>query len=368
MSEGRIKLFLCGDTMTGRGIDQVLPHPCPPRLYEPYVRSALDYVRLAERANGPVPRRVPWEYVWGDALAILERERPDARIANLETSVTTSARAVPKGINYRMHPANVPVLRALGTGCAVLANNHVMDWGEAGLLDTLDVLAAAGIPAAGAGRDLAGARAPAALPVPDGRVLVFACGGPDCGIPPEWAAGPDRPGIHYLPEYSDAGLAYVAAWVEAEKRPGDVAVLSIHWGANWGYDVPREHRAFAHGLIERAGIDLVHGHSSHHPKAVEVHRERLILYGCGEFLDDYEGITGHERFRSELVLAYVPSVESGTGRLLGLEMAPFRIRRFRLSTPPPADREWLRRTMDREFARFGLRVALHGDRLELAWD
>ena len=96
-------LFLCGDVMTGRGIDQVLPHPSPPRIYEPVVRDARMYVALAEDVNGPVPRAVEPSYIWGDALDELKHVAPAARIVNLETSVTCSEEAWPKGINYRMH-------------------------------------------------------------------------------------------------------------------------------------------------------------------------------------------------------------------------------------------------------------------------
>lgn len=133
-----IMLFFCGDVMTGRGIDQVMPHPCPPHLREPYVASALDYVALAERANGPIPRPVDFGYVWGDALPEFDRRRPDVRIINLETSITTSEDLQPKGINYRMNPANVACLTAAGIDCCILANNHVMDWGSRGLLETPD--------------------------------------------------------------------------------------------------------------------------------------------------------------------------------------------------------------------------------------
>ncbi len=52
-----VRLFLCGDVMTGRGVDQIMAHPSDPALYEGYVASALDYVRLAEAANGPIARR-----------------------------------------------------------------------------------------------------------------------------------------------------------------------------------------------------------------------------------------------------------------------------------------------------------------------
>ena len=53
-----LTLFMCGDVMTGRGIDQVLPHPSDPVLYEPYIRDAGQYVELAEQRNGRIPRTV----------------------------------------------------------------------------------------------------------------------------------------------------------------------------------------------------------------------------------------------------------------------------------------------------------------------
>jgi poly-gamma-glutamate synthesis protein (capsule biosynthesis protein) len=87
---GMITLFLCGDVMTGRGIDQVLPHPNDPVLHEPYMTSAKGYVELAEEANGPIPKPVDYAYIWGDALRELEQRAPDVRINNLETSITRS--------------------------------------------------------------------------------------------------------------------------------------------------------------------------------------------------------------------------------------------------------------------------------------
>ncbi len=69
-----LRLFLCGDVMPGRGIDQILPTPSSPELYEPYVRDARDYVALAETRSGAIARPVHHAYIWGDALA----ERRDA--------------------------------------------------------------------------------------------------------------------------------------------------------------------------------------------------------------------------------------------------------------------------------------------------
>ena len=101
-----MRIFLCGDVMTGRGIDQALPHPCSPILHEGYVQSAVDYLRLAERANGPVPRPVDFAYIWGAALDEWRRAHPHVRIVNLETSITRSDAFEPKGINYRRRIAD----------------------------------------------------------------------------------------------------------------------------------------------------------------------------------------------------------------------------------------------------------------------
>lgn len=365
---GLVTLFLAGDVMTGRGVDQVLPRPCTPVLHEHYVTSARDYVALAERANGPIGRPVAYDYVWGDALAELERREPSLRLVNLETAVTTSPDAEPKGINYRMNPENVAVLAAAKVDCCVLANNHVLDWGRPGLVETLDTLAAAGIGCVGAGRSLREAMRPAVLPVPGGRVIVLACASPTSGVPRSWAATPDQPGINLVHDFGDAAVDSLAVAVAATKMSGDVVVASIHWGANWGHDIPREQTRFARALIDRAGVDVVFGHSSHHPKAIEVHHGRLILYGCGDFIDDYEGIRGHEEHRGDLVLMYFPALRQSDGSLDRLTMVPLKIRNMRLNRASRQDAEWIRNVLARESARFGTSVRLDGDvTLALEW-
>ncbi len=360
---GSITLFLAGDVMTGRGIDQVLPHPVDPRIHEPYVKSALDYVELAERANGPIPRPVDFAYIWGDALQAWQRVRPDLRIVNLETSITQSDdywRG--KGINYRMHPENAPCLTAAEIDCCTLANNHVLDWGYAGLSQTLETLRKINVRTAGAGRDRVEAEAPAIFALGETqRVVVFSFGSVTSGVPRDWAATPERAGVNLLPDLSTEALRHVAAQVGAVKRPGDVVVASIHWGSNWGYDVPREQRAFAHGLIDQAGVDVIHGHSSHHPKGIEVYRDRPIIYGCGDFITDYEGISGYERFRDDLVLMYFVTMDSASGGLRRFEMTPLQIKRFRLQRALHEDAQWLREMLTREGRALGTAARLGAD-------
>ncbi len=346
-----LRLFLCGDVMTGRGIDQILRAPCDPSLDEPYVRSALDYVELAERASGPIPRAVDPAYIWGDALAELERAKPDARIVNLETAVTRSAARAPKGINYRMSPQNVDCLTAARIDCCVLANNHVLDWGSKGLEETLDTLHGAGIRTAGAGRDAAEAAAPAMIELPGKRrLLVFAFGMESAGVPADWAATAARAGVSRLPDLSSRTTDAVADRVLAARRAGDVVLLSMHWGSNWGYEVSHRQRSFARRLIDAGAADVVYGHSSHHPRPIEIYRDRLILYGCGDFLNDYEGISGHEAFRPELALMFFPRLEAASGKLLELALTPTRIRKFRAGLADSEEADWLAALLRRESA------------------
>ncbi len=358
-----VKLFLCGDVMTGRGIDQVLPHPGDPSLYEPYIRDARGYVQLAERANGPIPRPVDFAYIWGDALQVLASAAPDVRVINLETAVTRSDEYWPgKGINYRMTPDNVACIAAAHIDCCVLANNHVLDWGYSGLADTLHSLQAAGLHTAGAGRNRHQAEAPAIIEVAGrARVILFAFGATSSGIPRAWAATGTRPGVNLLRDFSPATVGRIGAQVAAVKRPGDVAVASIHWGGNWGYAIADEHRSFAHRLIDAAGIDVIHGHSSHHAKGIELYQGRPIIYGCGDFLNDYEGIHGHEEFRGDLALIYLVEMDTGSGRLAGLEMVPLQMRQFRLHRASEQDARWLAETLHREGAALNTSVQWRDD-------
>ena len=349
--------------MTGRGVDQILPASSEPELFERWMSSALGYVALAEGRCGPIARPVGFDYVWGDALELWGREPPDVSIANLETSITRSGDWAPKGINYRMSPDNVDVLKAAGFDCCVLANNHVLDWGRAGLIDTLEALDRAELARAGAGRTLAEARAPAVLAAPGkGRVLVYSLAAESSGVPPSWAAGPDEPGVN-LTDLSVQAAEALAAEICAVRRPGDVAVVSIHWGGNWGYHVPEAHRAFARRLIGEGGVSIVHGHSSHHPLGVEMAGDGLALYGCGDFLNDYEGIEGYEAYRSELVVGYVAEVDPAGGTVTGLQGHPFRIARLRLNHASGEETQWLAKRLARESAPLGVRVRAAGGRL-----
>ena len=353
-----ITIFLGGDVMTGRGIDQILPHPSEPKIYEFFVKDAREYVRIAEEVNGLIPTPVDFSYIWGDALWEWERFKPDVKLINLETSITVSNNYERgKGINYRMNPENIGCLCSGKIDCCTLANNHVLDWGESGLVETLATLKTAQIKSTGAGLNRQLAEMPAIITVKDkGRVIILAFGVTSSGIPVSWAAKKEQPGINLLPDLSEATVRQIQKQVKEIKQPGDVVIASIHWGSNWGYEIPTQQIEFAHQLIDHAGVDLIHGHSAHHVKAIEIRNEHLILYGCGDFLDDYEGIGGYEAFRDDLGLMYFASLDCATGKLVNLQMIPTQIKCLRIQRASTQDILWLREVLNREGTRFGTRV------------
>jgi poly-gamma-glutamate capsule biosynthesis protein CapA/YwtB (metallophosphatase superfamily) len=343
---GDLLIALAGDVMTGRGIDQILPAPGSPRLHEKHVRDARSYVELAEQAHGPVPRPVDPTWPWGDALEAMDSAGAAVRVMNLETSVTASDQYAPaKDIHYRMSPGNLACLAAANVDVWSLANNHVLDHGVPGLVETLHSTRSAGLTTAGAGADLAQARAPAVVDGGGTRVAVISVAHGSSGVPPDWRAGPGAPGVALLADLTVETARAVADDAARAAGPHGVRVVSVHWGGNWGYRVPDELRSFAHSLVD-AGVDLVHGHSSHHPRPVEVYRGRLVLYGCGDLVNDYEGIGGYEEFRDDLRLLFLAQLDRETGQLRGLTMLPFRSRRLRLERADTHGAAWLAGTLD----------------------
>ncbi|MDP9884579.1 poly-gamma-glutamate synthesis protein (capsule biosynthesis protein) [Sinomonas atrocyanea] len=220
--------------------------------------------------------------VWGDTLPVLAGA--DLRIANLECVLARGGTPWPgKVFHFRSAPQNVACLTAAGIDAVSLANNHTLDYGPEALLESVAALDAAGIRHAGAGADDDAAWSPA----------VVRAGGLDVGLvaftdnTPDWAAAPRSPGVAYAPVDAAHPLGRRLREVVRATRPAvDVLIVSAHWGGNWGAEVPAEHRALAHALVED-GADLVFGHSPHIVRGIEVHRGRPVIYGAGDFIDDY---------------------------------------------------------------------------------
>lgn len=361
-SEETTRLFFAGDVMTGRGVDQIREVSAGEGLREPHVDSARLYVDIAEKKHGPIPAPVGPEYSWGDGLEVFEQFDPAVRIVNLETSITTGDDYWEgKSIHYRMHPANVDTLQAAGIDICSVANNHVLDFGRSGLVETLEVLEGANVEFVGAGRDLEEAQRPVQRELPGGaRLLVWAFAMPSSGVPRSWRATPSRPGLWLVDELSVRAARAITDRVQAHKRAGDIAVISVHWGSNWGWEIPPAQQALAERLVD-GGVDIIHGHSSHHLRPIEVRDEALIMHGCGDLITDYEGIGGHQRWRGELGAMFFADVAPKGGAVQQLRLVPTTMRKMKLRRAGREDAEWLERTLNRISEPFETTFELNDD-------
>jgi poly-gamma-glutamate synthesis protein (capsule biosynthesis protein) len=365
--EKTVRLFLCGDVMTGRGIDQILLHPGDPVIHESYMKSALGYVRLAEKVNGNIKYPVDPFYIWGKSINYWEKFKPDIKIINLETSITSYDVYWPdKAVNYRMNPENIQCLKKPGIDYCALANNHVLDYGMEGMVQTLEVLKEAGIAYSGCGRNLEEARRPAIFSIPQkGRIIVFSVGLRTSGIPYEWAAKEKNGGVNLLVNDTEI-LEYLKSYLKSHRQAGDLVIVSIHWGSNWGYDIPSSQRQLAYKLIDEAGVDLIHGHSSHHFKGIEIYNDKPIIYGAGDFINDYEGIGGYEKYRGDLAVMYFLDISTLDGTLKQMVLIPLKIRRMQLQKASSDEVKWVQMVLNREGKTLNTRFRiLDGYRIEL---
>jgi poly-gamma-glutamate synthesis protein (capsule biosynthesis protein) len=227
-------------------------------------------------------RRRPPEYPWGDTLPLLRRA--DALVGNLEFVLADDGRPWPgKTFHFRADRRAVASLEAAGFALVSVANNHVLDFGTDAALESLATLAQRGIRFAGAGPNAEVARRPAVIRRDDLTIAMLALTDNE----PDWEAGPESPGVHHVPvDLRDPRAAALLDAVARQREVVDLLIVSAHWGGNWGVDVPRSHRTFARALVD-AGADVVFGHSPHIVRGVEVYRDRPILYGTGDFVDDY---------------------------------------------------------------------------------
>lgn len=375
LNENLVRIFLAGDCMLGRGVDAICKYSCHPRLYEGYCTSALDYVKLAEQQSGSIPRVVQPDYFWKGALPVLDLYHPHARIINLETSVTErNSFAREKGIHYHMHPKNLQILKAAAIDAVCLANNHVADFGPEGIVDTVQALDRAGVKFAGAGSCAPEAQACARIPInlPESmdpsHILLYSICHTSSGVPPHWKAT-TSPGV-YMTDFTSQSVQDLALRISKDRNhsTNDVVVLSIHWGGNWGYDIDPSFTQYAHDVIDNAGVDVVFGHSSHHPQPIEIYKNKLIIYGAGDFINDYEGIRdsgatgeGMDAYRGDLTLMYLLDVNPVSGHLHTLHLVPRKICHLRVEEPSAEEVTWMFSTLSAQFAK-------RGHRLERGWD
>lgn len=251
---------------------------------EPFTIALTGDVMLGRLVNEVIAER-GFAYPWGDTLPLLHAA--DAVCINLECALTrhtTRWSGDPdKPFFFRADPEVVETLRIGRVRFAALANNHIVDFGTDGLLETVAVLDRAGIAHSGAGADIESSRAPAVLSVRGWHIAIVAF----ADYPDAWCATDRSPGMCFTPiSLETEYFGWVEDAIARAKAVADVAIVSMHWGPNMRLRPPELFRAFARRVID-AGADIFWGHSAHVLQGIELVNGHPIFYDTGDFIDDY---------------------------------------------------------------------------------
>lgn len=218
-----------------------------------------------------------YRYPWGNVLPLLKEH--DFTLVNLETTLTNSDEAVPKVFNFKASPDRVKCLQEAHIHAVTLANNHILDFSEPGLIETIDTLKSAGILSVGAGRNAVEAQKPLIFRGEDLTVGVLAYTDNE----PTWVAKEEKAGTNYI---TVGDIERVKKDIENIRSKVDCLIITLHWGPNNRETPSREFQDFAHTLID-LGADIIHGHSAHIIQGIEIYNKKVIFYDTGDFVDDY---------------------------------------------------------------------------------
>jgi poly-gamma-glutamate capsule biosynthesis protein CapA/YwtB (metallophosphatase superfamily) len=354
MASKLLKVIAVGDVMLGRLVDQLFQV----HNFDPECFSAKYFLKLLKKPY------VTHDYVWGDLLPTFRQA--DLRLINLETSVTTSDKMWPnKMFHYRMHPENVKALKEAKIDYCSLANNHTLDFHVEGMFETMKTLTSHQIAWAGVGSNCTEAMKPTILNFCGKKMACFSL----ADHPEEWEATDTSPGINFFDvgqwtkkeRYLERLKRAISQCRELEKP--DLITVSIHWGPNYQWEPSKEFQSFAHHLVDEMGVDLLHGHSSHHVQGVEIYKKKFILYGCGDFIDDY---AVDSDYRNDLGFCYQLYLDPTTNEFRKMKLIPVKINFMQVNkVQDNAEKKWLFDTMKRLCHDFGTKVDEKEETLEI---
>eukprot|EP00457_Paulinella_chromatophora_P006725 gb/GEZN01006744.1/.p1 GENE.gb/GEZN01006744.1/~~gb/GEZN01006744.1/.p1 ORF type:complete len:455 (-),score=50.92 gb/GEZN01006744.1/:155-1519(-) len=373
-AKGKLRLIIQGgDNMLGRGVQLTLPvqsqgdahirDSCPAWYYLQQALHRSSIETQWQVVEGLRIRNKDGNYTWGDLLSLKLDPAPHLRLLNLETAVTADI-SDPwplKGINYHLHSENLKPLFSSLARCShelkaeaatapmptviVFSNNHVLDFGRRAFLqESLPALRALEprVMSVGAGTNITQAQSPVTVTCGSNKVLVniLAFSAECSGTPRDWGASDSRAGLVWLPGLTSnhnvlAALNIISKAVgqriKNSQEHGAILIVSIHWGPNWAYRGARTEesdgqpyrRMLARKLVAELGVDMIYGHSSHHIRGMETYQDKLIIYGAGDFINDYEGFKnpGDEAYCHAGAL-FVVDLNEKSGKLEYLELIP----------------------------------------------
>lgn len=293
--------------------------------------------------------RKGYVYPWGDLLPLIRSM--DATIINLETTLTHGNRKVPKTFNFKASPDTIKTLTGAGITAVTLANNHILDFSEEGLADTIRALESAGIQCTGAGMN----EQEAAKPV------ILNCKGIRIGLlgftdnEPGWKAGPGQCGINYIDVRSSPDRGRALRAIGQLKEKADLVIVSIHWGPNMIERPNRHFMEFGRQMIS-GGADIIQGHSAHIFQGIEIYRQGLILYDTGDFVDDY---VVDPYLKNDHSFFFIAELEKNTIR--SLKLVPVLISQYQVNRANEKESRWSFNRMQEFSSEFGTRITDTGE-------
>jgi poly-gamma-glutamate capsule biosynthesis protein CapA/YwtB (metallophosphatase superfamily) len=288
-------------------------------------------------------------YPWGNVLPLLKNT--DFNIINLEAALTNSHKKVFKTFNFKATPDRIRTLTGGYVSLVNIANNHILDFSEEGLAESIHTLAGAGIKYVGAGINAMEAQRPCILTKNDINIGVLGFTDNE----PGWAATPSGSGINYIDVSNHDDRERAKGCISELRKQADIAIVSIHWGPNMKAYPDKEFINFAHEMVD-SGADIIHGHSAHNFQGIEVYNKKLILYDTGDFIDDYmvdpELKNDHSFFFR---------VEVNKEGIKKLELFPVLISDYQVNLAAKGDYQWCVERIQKLSTKFGTTLVDKGE-------
>lgn len=249
-------------------------------------------------------------------------KKGDVVFGNLEEPITASTRSltgIKQGGKFvlKNDVEAIEGIKYAGFNLFSLANNHILDYYEQGLYDTMAILDKHNIKYSGAGKSLDEARKPAIMEV--GSLKVGLLSYTDMsevvykGNPPlSFVAREDKAGVAPRPlEFND----FIKSDIEKLRDKVDILIVSLHWGVEDSFDVLPSQKEFAHKLMDN-GVDIILGHHPHQFQGIEVYNGKPIFYSLGNFIFDQNDPENQESF--------IITMDYKDNKLVGIEGVPVR--------------------------------------------
>ncbi len=244
----------------------------------------------------------------------------DITFANLESSISTRGeKLIEKGYWLRAHPKAVEGIKYAGLDIVNIANNHILDFTEIAMMDTIEILDSNNIKHIGAGANLSEARTPIVFEV--NKIKIGFLGYSDFY---QYGFGKPRgKGYRYFEAKEDiSGVAplkfeLIEEDIKKLREEVDLIVISLHWGIEESHHVPEDQRELAHSIMD-AGADMILGHHPHQLQGIEIYNGKAIVYSMGNFIFDQNDKENNETM--------IVDVDFTDGKITKLEVIPLKIR------------------------------------------